>query len=101
MQTWIGTETPIAAMQMDIITSAYAPNISSGITSKQISSAMIPGGYRCILFGLNQSVISGPMIVVDGDVTDISNVVASDPDGIEVSVIIRRISSPKNVRVSM
>ncbi|MBN2118529.1 MAG: hypothetical protein JW730_18290 [Anaerolineales bacterium] len=109
MLTYIAIDKPVSAIQMDIRTSAQ-PVLSPTVTDKMISVKQGPvdtaqppitsGYWRVIVMGLNQLTIQGRIIDVPGSVYGVTNVVGSAPDGTAVSVIVRRLSQPRNVQVS-
>ena len=99
--TYIGIDKAVASIQMDIATSAAsAPVLSPGITSKQLAAAPISGGYRVLIFGLNQLTISGRIVDVPGTVTGITGVVAADPNANPITVVVKRVSTPGPLTVT-
>lgn len=103
-QTWIGTTTLFCALQFDVITTSLTapqahPTLPAAKTFR--TSPLADGkGYRCLIFGLDQTFISGVLIVVFGTITAFQNVVAANADGGGINLTLTRISSPKNCKVS-
>jgi hypothetical protein len=91
--TWVGVSAPVAAVQCNILCTA-APTLAPEITSKQLITSPITGGWMCIVYGVNRDVFSGKVLIINGTVSSISSVVASDPDGNGVSITMPRISAP-------
>jgi hypothetical protein len=92
---FIFLNTPVASVQLDIQSEGEIQLLAG----KQLHTAPIPGGHRIIIFDLSQDTLSGHILTIDGRVSQISGVVAANPDATRAQVDVMTLHSPETLRI--
>ena len=99
MMVFLYVDKPVASLQFDLDTTGTVALVDT--VQKQIAQAPVNGKVRVIIYGLNQAVFQGKFATVNAQVSSVSNVVGAALDGSPVSVTVKTLSPPGQVRVEI
>jgi hypothetical protein len=100
LAVFLYVDQPVSTLQFDLDTPGQI-SLASGVDKDIATNRLANGKLRVIVYKLNLSVFQGKFANVDNNVSAISGVVGSDPNGLPVNCRVTTLSQPKNLNISV